>query len=199
MAAESASFDMYPFVRLFLLRYPLAPLSSWWLKLPTPILYLIYCHTLDHIETRIHWIYTDIGGDMGYQPQGNRLNTVYFNITRRGLQNGVFLNFLFQETNRHANNFLQWIYFAFSWIPVGKVWLCRCLGVKKYRAWTLSKSVAYVIHSFCLSIVIMQRTHFRSSLPLTDCVFLYKIYVGCIFHILGYIDAKFDGWYGFFV
>ena len=38
-----------------------------------------------------------------------------------------------------------------------------------------------------------QDINFRGSLSPTDCVALYKTYIGCILHILGYIGAKFDG------
>ena len=44
----------------------------------------------------------------------------------------------------------------------------------------------------CLGVVNTQNIHFLGSLPPTDCISLYKTYIGCILHILGYIDAKFD-------
>ena len=51
------------------------------------------------------------------------------------------------------------------------------------------------VNAFCLGIVTSQNINFRGTLPPTDCVSLYKTYIGCILHILGYIDAKFDGLY----
>ena len=49
------------------------------------------------------------------------------------------------------------------------------------------------VNDFCLGVMTSQDVQFRGSLPPTDCVSLYKTYIGCILHILGYIDAKFDG------
>ena len=49
------------------------------------------------------------------------------------------------------------------------------------------------MNAFCFGVMTSQDVHFRGSLPPNDCVSLHKIYLGCIVHILGYIDAKFDG------
>ena len=53
-----------------------------------------------------------------------------------------YIGFLL-KTNCLPKYFLQWLYFAYSWVPGGKIWLCWWLGVKKYRAWTIIKSVGY--------------------------------------------------------
>ena len=90
-------------------------------------------HTLEHIVTKICCHFTYIGGDMGHQPQGNRLKAVYFNITgrrpRMALNN---ISCLLHKTAGLPNYFLQWIYFTYSCIPHGKVWLRWCLGVNAY-------------------------------------------------------------------
>ena len=41
------------------------------------------------------------------------------------------------------NNFLQWIYLTYPWIPDGKVWLRWCLRVKACRASIISKSADF--------------------------------------------------------
>ena len=55
-----------------------------------------------------------------------------------------------------------------------------------------SPSRPVLVYIFFVGIVISQDIHFLGSLPPNDGVSLYKTYIGCILHILGYIDAKFD-------
>ena len=59
-------------------------------------------------------------------------------------------------------------------------------------------SGSIIVYSFCLGVVTSQHIHFHGFSPPTDCVSLYKTYIGCILHILDYIDANFDGQYSFF-
>ena len=49
------------------------------------------------------------------------------------------------------------------------------------------------VYTYCLGVVTSSDIHFHGSLPPNDCVFLYQTYIGCILHILGYIDASCDG------
>ena len=58
---------------------------------------------------------------------------------------------------------------------------------------SLSQLVSVNIYRF--GVMASQDINFRGSLPPTDCVSSYETYIGCILHILGYIDAKFDGQY----
>ena len=107
--SQSARFNMYPFIRLRLLRYPLLSFSLHydWIFLYQSYIRCI-CHTLEHIETKIPWVYTSFGRDMGYQPQQSRLRALYLNWTRRGPQNGVGLYKLSpSETNSLPKYFLQ--------------------------------------------------------------------------------------------
>ena len=101
-------------------------------------------HTLEHIVTKIHCDHTNIGGDMGHQPQGNRRKAVYLNITGKGLRMALDnISCLLEKTASVPNYFLQWVYFTYSCLPDVKIWLRWCLGVKAYRASTISESAGF--------------------------------------------------------
>ena len=149
-------------------------------------------HTLEHIVTKIHCDHTYIEGDIWHQPQGNRRKAVCFNITRRGPKMALDnISCLFQKMASLPNYFLEWIYFTYSSPPDGKIWLRWCLGVKAYKASTISKLACF---SECL---LFQRygfarytfsrffTTYRLRLPILNKCWMHL-------HVLSYIDSKFD-------
>ena len=87
-----------------------------------------------------------IGEEMRYKPWGNRLKAMYISITRGAPRRALsYIRYLIKKMSCLPNYFLQWIYLEYSWVPAGKVWFCWCLGVKRYRASTFSKSAVYCI------------------------------------------------------
>ena len=76
---------------------------------------------------------------------------------------------------------------------------CAGFLMSRHRGLQPSQSRPVSVNVFCLGIVTSQNINFRDSLPPTDCVSLYKTYIGCILHILVYIDAKFYGLYSLFM
>ena len=65
---------------------------------------------------------------MGHQPQGNRRNTVYFNITRRGTQIGVGLYWLSPSKKRMVSLTISYSRHIFH-IPGCQVVKFDCAGI----------------------------------------------------------------------
>ena len=58
-----------------------------------------------------------------------------------------------------------------------------------------SPSQRVLVNAFGLGVMTSQNMNCRGSLPPTDCVSLYKTYIGRILHILSFNDAKVGGQY----
>ena len=72
-----------------------------------------------------------------------------------------------------------------------------CAGVLVSRDIGLqpSPSQRVLVNAFGLGVMTSQNMNCRGSLPPTDCVSLYKTYIGCILHNLSFNDANVGGQY----
>ena len=72
-----------------------------------------------------------------------------------------------------------------------------CAGVSVSRGirFQPSPSQRALVNAFGQGVMTSQNMNCRGSLPPTDCVSLYKTYIGCILHILSFNDANVGGQY----